>query len=85
VPGQNPFIPKIIDETQGRPAYGQVFLAECLGGGCLVYAVLNLKNLSKSTADRYLYPIGYTVASIALNQTFKKVSNGVFNPSLALA
>jgi len=85
VPGQNPFIPKIIDETQGRPAYGQVFLAECMGGGCLVYVVLNLKNLSKSTADRYLYPIGYTVASIAMNQTFKKVSNGVFNPSLALA
>ena len=56
-----------------------------MGGGCLVYVVLNLKNLSKSTADRYLYPIGYTVASIALNQTFKKVSNGVFNPSLALA
>ena len=46
VPDQNPFIPKIIDETFGRPAYGQVFLAEALGGGILTYVVLSLKKTS---------------------------------------
>lgn len=85
VPGQNPFIPKMIDETLGLPAYGQVFLAECLGGGLLVYVVLNLKASFSKGMDLYNYPIGYTVASIALNQIFKEVSGGVFNPALALA
>lgn len=32
-----------------------------------------------------MYPIGYTVASMGLNQIFKNVSGGCFNPSLALA
>jgi len=37
----------------------------------LVYVVLNLKaNIAKGI-DLYLYPIGYTVASIGLNQLFK--------------
>lgn len=47
--------------------------------------VLNLKYQVKMGADLFYYPIGYTVASIALNQLFKRLSGGVFNPALALA
>lgn len=85
VPGQNPFFPKIIDETKGLPAYGQVFLAETIGGCLMILCVLNLKYQVKMGADLYYYPIGYTVCSIALNQMFKRLSGGVFNPALALA
>jgi len=85
VPDQNPFFPRIIDNTKGLPAYGQVFLAETLGGCLLVLCVLNLKYQTKNGADLFYYPIGYTVASIGLNSLFKEVSGGVFNPALALA
>ena len=68
------------------PAYGQVFLAEFLGGALLTYACLALKlSIKNEPKDIYTYPIGYTVASIALIQLFRDVSGGVFNPCLALA
>lgn len=85
VPDQNPFFPKILDETKGRPAYGQVFFAESLGAAILTFMVLALKLTAKDSKDIYTYPVGYTVASIALNQLFIEVSGGVFNPSLAFA
>ena len=31
VPDQQSFYPHILDNTNGQPAYGQVFLAECIG------------------------------------------------------
>ena len=63
IPDQNPFIPRITFKTNGLPAYGQVFLAEALGGCILVLVVLNIKfTISKNPTDVYWYPIGYTVA-----------------------
>jgi len=60
-------------------------LAEALGGGILTYAVLSLKSNAKEAQDLYTYPVGYTVCSIAVNQLFKNISGGVFNPCLAFA
>ena len=65
---------------RGEPAYGQVFLAEAMGGGILTYAVLCLKISAQNRLDLYTYPIGYTIVSIALNQLFSAISGGVFNP-----
>jgi glycerol uptake facilitator-like aquaporin len=62
-----------------------VFLAEALGAGIIVYAVLCLKANMVRGSDIYMYPIGYTVVSIGCNQLFRGVSGGVFNPALALA
>jgi len=61
VPGQYPFYPKIIDETRGLPAYGQVFLAELLGSLVYVLVCLNIKeDIYKRGLNPIFYPVGAT-------------------------
>jgi hypothetical protein len=59
VPGQYPFYPKIVDETRGLPAYGQVFLAELLGSMIIVLVILHMKDeIYKRELNHIYYPIG---------------------------
>jgi glycerol uptake facilitator-like aquaporin len=86
VPGQYPFYPKIVDETRGLPAYGQVFLAELLGSMVFILVVLNVKDdiLLRGVNPIY-YPICATATLVGLTIMFKEVSGGLFNPAVALS
>jgi len=71
VPGQYPFYPKIIDETKGLPAYGQVFLSELLGSMILVLVCLNIKDdIYKRGINPIYYPIGATASQVGLTFMF---------------
>jgi len=71
VPGQYPFYPKIVDETKGLPAYGQVFLAEMIGTMVYVLVILNIKDdIYKRQVNPIYYPICATVAIVGLTFTF---------------
>ncbi len=86
MPGQYPFYPKIIDETRGLPAYGQVFLAELLGSMTFVLVCLNIKDdIYKRGLNPVFYPIGATICQSGMQIMFSKVSGGLFNPALALS
>ncbi len=86
MPGQNPFYPHIVEKTRGLPAYGQVFLAECLGSLIFVLVCLNVKDdILKRNLDPIFYPIAATVAMVGIQVMFKEVSGGVFNPAIALS
>ena len=86
MPGQNPFYPEIVAKTRGLPAYGQVFLAECLGALIYVLVCLNVKDdILKRNLDPIFYPIAACVSMVGLQLMFKEVSGGIFNPAIALS
>jgi len=86
VPDQYPFFPKVIQLTDGLPAYGQVFLSEALGGMFFVMAFLTGKyEVNERGKDPFAMIVCIIFAWVGLYTCLEGVSGGIFNPAIALA
>jgi glycerol uptake facilitator-like aquaporin len=84
VPPQNGFYPKIIDEVEGLPAYGQVFFAECFGTAIIMLFVLYAKWDMSRGMSSYFGAFGMAFSFYIIGSMFTNVSGGVLNPALSL-
>ena len=84
-PGINSFAPPILVNTDGKPAYGQVMLAEVIGGFFVIMAVLYAKREIGNGGDPALWVGLIGIAFYVSSDLFKGVSGGFINPATALA
>jgi glycerol uptake facilitator-like aquaporin len=85
VPDVYPFFPKIIDETNGLPAYGQVFLAETIGSLFFVMLFLTGKYEIARGSDPFAMIICIILGWVGIYTCFEGISGGIFNPAIAFA
>ena len=85
VPGINSFAPPILVATDGKPAYGQVMLAEVIGGFFVIMAVLYAKREIGNGADPALWVATIGIAFYVSSDIFRDISGGFINPATALA
>ena len=85
-PGVNSWAPPILVSTDGKPAYGQVMLAETIGGFFYVIMVLFAKReIAENDRDPTVWVASMAVALYVCQDMFRDVSGGFCNPALALA
>jgi glycerol uptake facilitator-like aquaporin len=84
VPDQNAFYPKIIDEVEGLPAYGQVFFSETFGSALIVLFVLYAKWDMERGTNQYLCGLGVALSYFTVGKMFKPVSGGILNPAIGI-
>ena len=84
-PGINAWAPPILVATDGKPAYGQVMLAEVIGGFLVVMSVLKAKMEIGNGADPALWVGLIAVAFYVAADLFSGISGGFVNPACALA
>ena len=84
-PGVNSFAPPILVNTDGKPAYGQVMLAEVIGGFLVIMSVLYAKREIGNGGDPALWVALIGIAFYISTDLFKGVSGGFVNPATALA
>jgi len=85
VPDQYPIYPNILENSQGLPAYGQVFLAETIGTMFFVMLYLTGKYEITRGRDPFAMIVCIIIGWIGLTTCLVEVSGAIFNPAIALA
>lgn len=82
----NSFAPPILVSTDGKPAYGQVMLAETIGTFFFVLTILIAKKeISENGKDPAIWILAMAIANKVAQDMFADVSGGFVNPALAFA
>ena len=85
-PGVNSFAPPILVATDGKPAYGQVMLAETIGTFFFVLTILIAKKeITENGRDPAIWILAMAIANKVEQDMFADVSGGFVNPALAFA
>ena len=85
-PDVNSFAPPILVSTDGKPAYGQVMLAETIGTFFFVLTILIAKKeISENGKDPAIWILAMAIANKVAQDMFADVSGGFVNPALAFA
>ena len=85
-PGVNSFAPPVLVATDGRPAYGQVMLAETIGSFFFILMILMAKReMRERGKDPAIWVITIAIANQVAQEMMREVSGGFVNPALALA
>lgn len=85
-PGVNSFAPPILVSTDGKPAYGQVMLAETIGAFVFVLTVLIAKKeIYENNKDIAVWILAMAIALKVEQDMFAAVSGGFVNPALAFS
>ena len=85
-PGVNSFAPPILINSDGKPAYGQVMLAETIGTFFFVLTILIAKKeIKENNRDPAIWILAMAIANRVEQDMFAEVSGGWVNPALAFA
>ena len=86
IPDVKGMVPPILLSADGYPAFGQVMLAEIIGGMIFTMTVLYCKRFQYHYRyDRVVSAIPIPIALIGIYQTFGEISGSDLNPATALA